>query len=354
VNKMKNFLGHLALALTGITLGCMGTAYGSDVPALKVDRSAGAQKSIEAATRSAAEAPSASPRLIASLPGSAADNASYLDRMVVATRDKQGRTLLRRMLLRNADTLALLNQDEAFLAAWVEQRARRIESASETCDDSSAMLTPDELRDRIETEGSVRRLAGLATQVPAGNAQEIEQSIAVVKRGLSAEQRAVLDAGGRAGTPAQRCRAELVWARAVLAAPAPHRLRLLRAHLLDQARDPAVIIDEIDLADATRLLAALAAPPPAAYPPVAAAIGAEAVLKVAVRVEPSGVAKTASIAARQVSVPGLVGLQPVIFERWFDEASIQAALARRYEARSAAGAPAPYTVEVDIPWQLRR
>ncbi len=352
---MNSFSGHLALALTGFALGFIGTAHGSDVPALKVDRSAGAQKSIEAAARSAAEAPSASTRLIASLPGSATDNASYLDRMVVATRDTRGRTLLRRMLLRNADALALLNQEEPFLAAWVEQRARRIERAGDgACDDSSATLTPDELRDQIETEGSVRRLAGLATQVPAGNAQDIEQSIAVVKRGLTADQRAALEAGGRTGTPAQRCRAELVWARAVLAAPAPHRLRLLRAHLLDKARDPAVTIDEIDLADATRLLAALPAPPPATYPPVAAAIGAEAVLKVAVRVEPSGVAKTASIASRQVSVPGLVGLEPLIFERWFDEASIQTALARRYETRTASGAPAPYTVEVDIPWQLRR
>ncbi|MDZ7653750.1 MAG: hypothetical protein U5L03_14995 [Burkholderiaceae bacterium] len=351
---MNKSSGRFALAVAGFALCLAGTAHGSDVPALKVDRSANAQKSIEAAARSAAETPATSTRLIASLPGSATDNASYLDRMVVATRDTRGRTLLRRMLLRNADTLALLNQEEPFLAAWVEQRARRIERATESCDDSSATLTPDELRDQIETEGSVRRLAGLATQAPAGNAQDIEQSIAVVKRSLTAEQRAALEAGGRSGTPAQRCRAELVWARAVLAAPEPHRLRLLRAHLLDQARDPAVTIDEIDLADATRLLAALAAPPPAAYPPVAAAIGAEAVLKVAVRVEPSGVAKAASVASRQVSVPGLVGLEPLIFERWFDEASIQAALKRRYEARSTSGAPAPYTVEVDIPWQLRR
>ncbi len=352
---MNSSSGRFALAAAALALGLAGAAHGSDVPALKVDRGASAQKSIEAATRSAAEAPAASTRLVASLPGSAADNASYLDRMVVATRDTYGRTLLRRMLLRNADALALLNQEEPFLAAWVEQRARRIERAGgEACDDSSVTLTPDELRDQIETEGSVRRLAGLATQVPAANAQDIEQSIAVVKRSLTAEQRAALEAGGRAGTRAQRCRAELVWARAVLAAPEPHRLRLLRAHLLDQARDPAVTIDEIDLADASRLLAALAAPPPAAYPPVAAAIGAEAVLKVAVRVEPSGVATAASIASRQVSVPGLVGLEPLIFERWFDEASIQAALTRRYEARSASGAPAPYTVEVDIPWQLRR
>jgi hypothetical protein len=352
---MNKLSGGFALAVTALSFCLAGTAHGSDVPALKVDRSAGAQKSIEAATRSAAEAPTASARLIASLPGSAADNASYLDRMVVATRDTYGRTLLRRMLLRNADALALLNQEEPFLAAWVEQRARRIERAGdEGCDDSGATLTPDELRDQIETEGSVRRLAGLATQVPAGTAQDIEQSIAVVKRSLTAEQRAVIEAGGRSGTPAQRCRAELVWARAVLAAPAPHRLRLLRAHLLDKARDPAVTIDEIDLADAMRLLAALPAPPPATYPPVAAAIGAEAVLKVAVRVEPSGIAKTASIASRQVSVPGLVGLQPVIFEHWFDEASIQAALARRYETRNASGTAAPYTVEVDIPWQVRR
>lgn len=351
---MNNSSGRLALAVAGLTLCLAGAAHGSDVPALKVDRSAGAQKSIEAAARSAAEAPTTSTRLIASLPGSATDNASYLDRMVVATRDTQGRTLLRRMLLRNADALALVNQDEPFLAAWVEQRARRIERATEACDDSSVTLTPAELRDQIETEGSVRRLAGLATQAPAGNAQDIEQSIAVVKRGLTAEQRAALEAGGRTGTPAQRCQAELVWTRAVLAAPAPHRLRLLRAHLLDKARDPALAIDEIDRADATRLVAALTAPLPSAYPPVAAAIGAEAVLKVAVLVEPTGSAKSASIAARQVSVPGLVGLEPLIFERWFDEATLQAALARRYETRTLGGRPAAYTVEVDIPWQLRR
>ena len=54
---MKNSSGRLALAVTGFTLCLAGTAHGSDVPALKVDRSATAQKSIEAAARSAAEAP---------------------------------------------------------------------------------------------------------------------------------------------------------------------------------------------------------------------------------------------------------------------------------------------------------
>jgi hypothetical protein len=37
------FSGRLALALTGFALGFIGTARGSDVPTLKVDRSAGAQ-----------------------------------------------------------------------------------------------------------------------------------------------------------------------------------------------------------------------------------------------------------------------------------------------------------------------
>jgi hypothetical protein len=51
---MNIHLGHLALAVTGIAVCLAGTAHASDVPTLKVDRSANAQKSIEAAARSAA------------------------------------------------------------------------------------------------------------------------------------------------------------------------------------------------------------------------------------------------------------------------------------------------------------
>jgi len=346
-------------ALVAILMASVaGAARANDVPALKVERGATAQQSIEAATRGAAEEAGRARgnRLIASLPGPAAANADYLDRMVVATHEARGRTLLRRMLLKNADALALLNQDEAFLAAWVEQRARRLaRSGGTNCDLAAAMQSPDELRDQIEAEGSIRRVAGLAAQAPADDPQLTRQAAAAVRQALTASQRTIVDAGLQpSASEEQRCRADLVWSEAVLAAPAPHRLPLLRAYLGERARDPALAIDETDLADARRVLAALPAQPLGAYPPVAAAIGAEGVLKVAVVVEPSGSPKSATIAARQVTVPGLVGLEPVIFERWFDDVSLKTALARSYEKRSAGGTPASYTVEIDVPWRLQR
>mgnify|MGYP001460829626 CR=1 FL=1 len=348
-----------AIAGTLLAAGAAAPAWSVEEPALRVERRGEVHRSIEEAARKADD--TATGRAPGGPSGAAPARAGDLEpgyeaRMVHATRNELGAALLQRYLLRNADLLALLNQDEAYLIAWYQQRVKQIvRGGAAACDGSGVTMTPDELREQLEFDAALLKATGRSARAPQrASAAELAQSRAVLERSMNAADWSTVIASDRADSAEMRCRGELLWTRAALAAPAPHRLRLLRERLFDSAVDPDATITPDEVALARRLVRRLPVEPPPAYPPVAAAIGAEATLKVALSVDASGAVKQAAIVSRRISVPGLLGLEPLIFERWFDAASLQLATARSYAPPAGTTSAGARTVEVDIPWQLRR